>query len=51
MSLPKAQASKSIRILVIDDSDIIQRALKSFLQDFDIEVFTCSNGLEGIKLR
>lgn len=47
MNLPKSE--KSIRILVIDDSDIIQRALKSFLQDFDIEVFTCSNGLEGIQ--
>jgi len=40
---------QAIKILVIDDSDIIQKALKSFLQDFDIEVFTCSNGLEGIQ--
>ncbi len=43
------KSDPSIRILVIDDSDIIQKALKSFLQDFDIEVFTCSNGLEGIQ--
>jgi CheY-like chemotaxis protein/HPt (histidine-containing phosphotransfer) domain-containing protein len=43
------KSDPSIRILVIDDSDIIQKALRSFLQDFDIEVFTCSNGLEGIQ--
>ncbi|RJP73246.1 MAG: response regulator [Ignavibacteriales bacterium] len=43
------KSDPSIRILVIDDSDIIQKALKSFLQDFDIEVFTCGNGLEGIQ--
>ncbi|MCX6151065.1 MAG: response regulator [Ignavibacteriales bacterium] len=41
---------KLIRILVIDDSEIIQRVLKSFLQDLDIEVITCSNGLEGIQV-
>jgi CheY-like chemotaxis protein/HPt (histidine-containing phosphotransfer) domain-containing protein len=40
---------KLIRILVIDDSVLIQNALKSFLLDFDIEVLTCNNGLEGIQ--
>lgn len=42
--------SKSFRILVVDDVSIIQRALKSYLQDFDIEVIGCSNGLEGIQI-
>jgi CheY-like chemotaxis protein/HPt (histidine-containing phosphotransfer) domain-containing protein len=41
---------KSFRVLVVDDTDLIQRALKSYLQDFDIEVITCSNGLEGIQI-
>jgi two-component system chemotaxis response regulator CheY len=48
--LLKDYKRESVRILVVDDMDIIQRALKSYLQDFDIEVITCSNGLEGIKI-
>ncbi|MEJ5350732.1 MAG: response regulator [Melioribacteraceae bacterium] len=38
-----------VRILVIDDSEVIQSLFKSFLSDYDIEVITCSDGLEGIQ--
>ncbi|MDH7605003.1 MAG: response regulator [Melioribacter sp.] len=38
-----------VRILVIDDSEVIQSLFKSFLSDYNIEVITCSDGLEGIQ--
>jgi CheY-like chemotaxis protein/HPt (histidine-containing phosphotransfer) domain-containing protein len=36
-------------ILVVDDSEIIRQKLKSFFNDYHIDVVTCSNGLEGIQ--
>jgi len=36
-------------ILIVDDSEIICQKLKTFFNDFNIDVVTCSNGLEGIQ--
>lgn len=38
-----------IKILVIDDADIIRNSLKKFLSEYDLEVITCSDGLEGLQ--
>lgn len=37
------------KILVIDDSDIIRNSLKKLLMEYDLEVLTCSDGLEGLQ--
>lgn len=44
-----ALASDKVTILVIDDSDVTRNALKSFLLEYDMEVVTCNDGLEGIQ--
>ena len=36
-------------ILVVDDSEIIRQKLKTFFNEFHIDVITCANGLEGIQ--
>ncbi|HRI46058.1 MAG: response regulator [Ignavibacteriaceae bacterium] len=36
-------------ILVVDDSDLIRHSLKSFFMDYNFEVITCLDGLEGIQ--
>jgi CheY-like chemotaxis protein/HPt (histidine-containing phosphotransfer) domain-containing protein len=36
-------------ILIVDDSELICQNLKTFFIDFNIDVVTCSNGLEGIQ--
>ncbi len=41
--------NKTVTILIVDDSDIIRYSLKNFFGDYDIEVVTCSDGLEGIQ--
>ncbi len=38
-----------IKILVVDDSDIIRFSLKNFFSDYNFEVITCTDGLEGIQ--
>lgn len=38
-----------VKILVIDDADVIRTALKKFLSDYNIDVLTCSDGLEGLQ--
>lgn len=38
-----------MKVLIVDDSDIIRKVMKTFFQDFNIEVVTCNNGLLGIK--
>lgn len=38
------------KILVVDDSDIIRHSLKNFFQEYNFEVITCLNGLEGIQM-
>ena len=44
-----ADHSEKIKILVVDDSDIIRYSLKNFFEDYNLEVITCLNGLEGIQ--
>ncbi len=41
--------NESMSILVIDDSDIIRTTLKKFLSEYDLEVITCNDGLEGLQ--
>ncbi|HEX2868049.1 MAG TPA: response regulator [Ignavibacteriales bacterium] len=38
-----------MKVLIVDDSEIIRKVMKSFFEDFNIEVVTCNNGLLGIK--
>ncbi len=38
-----------VKILVIDDADVIRNSLKKFLSDYNIEVFTSNDGLEGLQ--
>ncbi len=38
-----------VKILVVDDADIIRNSLRKFLSEYDIEVFTCNDGLEGLQ--
>lgn len=37
------------KILVIDDSDIIRTSMSKFLSEYDVEVLTCIDGLEGLQ--
>ena len=41
--------TENIKILVIDDSDIIRTSLKKFLSEYNVEVITCNDGLEGLQ--
>ncbi len=41
--------SEKVKILVIDDSDVIRNSLKKFLSEYDVEVITCNDGLEGLQ--
>jgi CheY-like chemotaxis protein len=41
--------SEKVKILVIDDADIIRNSLKKFLSEYDLEVVTCNDGLEGLQ--
>lgn len=38
-----------IRVLVVDDSDIILKSVKNVFEELDFEVFTSHDGLEGIE--
>ena len=40
---------EKIKILVIDDSDVIRTSLKKFLLEYEIEVITSNDGLEGLQ--
>ena len=42
--------SKKIKLLVIEDSEEILAGLYNFLSKHNYEVFTASDGLEGLKL-
>ncbi len=43
-------AKRAIKVLIVDDSDVIKKSLKDFFRGYDFHVYTCSDGLEGIKL-
>ena len=38
-----------ITVLVVDDSDIIRNSLRNFFSEYNLDVITCLNGLEGIQ--
>ncbi len=38
-----------ITVLVVDDSDVIKHALKNFFREYNFEVITSNDGLEGIE--
>lgn len=41
--------NEKARILVIDDADVIRNSLKKFLMEYDVDVITCNDGLEGLQ--
>lgn len=43
------QQLNKIKVLVVDDSDIIRHALKTFFEDYNFDVITCHDGLEGVQ--
>ncbi len=44
------ETTGKITVLVVDDSNVIQHALKNFFREYNFEVFTSSDGLEGIEM-
>ncbi len=40
---------KNLKILVVDDSDVIQSSIKEYFAEYELEIITCADGLEGIK--
>lgn len=38
-----------VKIMVVDDSDIIRYSLKGFFAEYNFEVTTCNDGLEGVQ--
>jgi DNA-binding response OmpR family regulator len=42
-------SSRQLRMLVVDDSDVILHALRHFFEDYNFEVETCTDGLEGLR--
>lgn len=43
------EPAEKLKILVVDDSDLILHALKNFFREYLLEVITCHDGLEGIQ--
>lgn len=42
-------SKKQLKVLIVDDSDVILHSLKSFFLNYDFDVVTCIDGLEGIQ--
>ncbi len=42
--------NKSVKVLIVDDSDVIKKSLEEFFRGYDFSVYTCSDGLEGLRL-
>jgi DNA-binding response OmpR family regulator len=42
-------AGKKIKILIVDDSDLIRHTLSKFFEEYAVEVVNCLDGLDGIK--
>ncbi len=40
---------KKTTVLIVDDSDITRNSLRSFFEDYNLDVITCNDGLEGIQ--
>ena len=43
--------NSKIKILVVDDSQVILKLLKEYFKTYDVEIVTSINGLDGIKNR
>lgn len=41
--------NEKIKVLVVDDSDVIRHALRIFFEDYNFDVLTCLDGLEGVQ--
>lgn len=41
--------SEKIRVLIVDDSDVIKFSLRNFFKEYDFEVIVSNDGLEGIE--
>ncbi len=44
------KVNKEYKVLIVDDSDVILNFMKDFFRDYDFEVFTCNDGLEGLRV-
>lgn len=42
--------AKQVKVLIVDDSDIIKHSLRNFFRDFHFEVIVSNDGLEGIEM-
>jgi|GEM_PF-252439 CheY-like chemotaxis protein len=42
-------SNNKLKLLVVDDSEIVREILRKFFEDYSFDVVTCSNGLFGIK--
>jgi len=40
---------EKLSVLIVDDSDITKHSLKHFFEEYNFEVITCNDGLEGIQ--
>jgi len=40
---------KKIKVLIVDDSDVILASLRNFFEEYNFEVLTCIDGLQGIQ--
>jgi len=38
-----------ITLLIVDDSEVVKHSLKSFFENYNFQVITCSDGLDGIQ--
>ncbi len=48
-TLPPGNLPRHLKMLVVDDSDVILHALRHFFEDYNFEVVTCTDGLEGLQ--
>ena len=40
---------RNIKVLIVDDSNVIRHALKTFFEEHRFDVITCDDGMEGIQ--
>lgn len=43
------KTKEKLSVLIVDDSDITKHSLKHFFEEYNFEVITCNDGLEGIQ--
>jgi len=42
-------SKRNIKVLIVDDSNVIRHALKTFFEEHRFDVITCDDGMEGIQ--